>query len=259
MKNNPKAAIINDNEFIVIAGPCAVETREQINESARFLHGLGIKYFRAGAFKPRTKADVFQGAGKEGLVWLNEIKIKYGLKIVSEITSLANLPIVAEVADVIQIGAKSMYDKDLLIEASKYGKPILLKRHFAATVREYISMTDFITNNYPNVDLILCERGIRTFEDSTRFTIDFGGAAVIQRDIHYPLIIDPSHAMGLVYGIDKISLAAVSFGSKGIIIEVHPCPSEALCDRDQALSNEEFSILYQKIKSLVEFHGKKII
>jgi 3-deoxy-7-phosphoheptulonate synthase len=162
------------------------------------------------------------------------------------------------VADIIQIGAKEMYNISLLKAVGKTKKPVLVKRHFAATVEELLKMTDYIMLQ-GNDQVMLCERGIRTFETSSRFTLDLSGAAVIQHESRLPLIIDPSHAMGLSYGVPKLARAGAAFGVDGLIIEVHPNRSEALCDKDQAMSHEEFEILYNELKAIVELSGRKLI
>lgn len=256
--NLGKNIVLDGTKTLVMAGPCAAESRDQIIESAEFLSKLGIKVFRAGVFKPRTNPYSFQGSGLEGLEWLKEVKEKYGMLIISEVMDLYTFEHVSQVADIIQVGAKEMYNISLLKAVGSSGKPVLIKRHFAATVEELLKMTDYAMLQGNN-QIMLCERGIRTFETSSRFTLDLSGAAVIQEISRLPLIIDPSHSMGLSFGVPKLARAAAAFGVDGLIIEVHPNRSEALCDKDQAMSHEEFEILYKELKRIVPQIGRELI
>lgn len=241
----------------IMAGPCAVESRDQIMYTAEKLADMGIKIFRAGSFKPRTNPYAYQGAGEEGLKWLEDVKKTYGMKIITETSDYSNFHIVEPVTDIIQIGAKAMYDHSLLRAAGQSTKPILLKRHFGATVDELFKMADFalIEGNH---QIMFCERGIRTFETASRFTLDLCGAAVIKKETKAPLVLDPSHSMGFSFGVPDITKACVAFGCEGILIEVHHDPDCAMCDKDQALSLEQFKKLYDKIKQIGEVIGKVV-
>ncbi len=249
---------INSHNCVTIAGPCAVESRDQIMRSADFMAEMGIKIFRAGAFKPRTDPYKFQGSGSKGLQWLDEVRSQYGLKIISEVTDYTNFKEVSEVVDILQIGAKAMYNHALLKESGKSAKPVLLKRFFAATVDELLKMADYILLN-GNENLMLCERGIRTFETSTRFTLDLCGAVVIKERSRLPLFLDPSHAMGKSFGVPPLAMACAAMGCEGLMIEVHPEPGEARCDQDQALSHSEFKELYPKLKRICNEIGRELV
>ncbi len=264
-----KSAEINKSIFIegdkffspsvcrIMAGPCAVESREQILYTAEKLADMGIKIFRAGAFKPRTNPYAFQGKWEEGLEWLKEVKSTYGMKIITETSDYSNFYKVEAVTDIIQIGAKAMYDHSLLEAAGKSSKPILLKRHFGATIDELFKMADFALLK-GNRQIMFCERGIRTFETSSRFTLDLCGAAVIKNETKAPLILDPSHSIGYSFGVPDIAKACVAFGCEGILIEVHHNPEEALCDKDQALDLQQFKDLYSIMKELGNVIGKVV-
>lgn len=241
----------------VIAGPCAVESRDQIMYTAEKLADMGVRIFRAGSFKPRTNPYAYQGAEEQGLKWLEEVRECFGVKIITETSDFSNFAFVEEVADIIQIGAKAMYDHALLKAAGRSKKPVLLKRHYAATVDELFKMADFSLLEGNN-QLIFCERGIRTFEPSTRFTLDLCGAAVIKKETQVPLVLDPSHAIGYSYGVADIARACVAFGCEGIMIEVHHNPQEALCDKDQAIDLQEFRALYDSLKIVGEAIGKRV-
>ena len=192
--------LFNPHTCRIMAGPCAVESRDQILYTAEKLSEMGIRIFRAGAFKPRTNPYAFQGAHEQGLKWLEEVKNTFGMKIITETSDSTNFSAVEQVTDIIQIGAKAMYDHALLRAAGKSSKPVLLKRHFSATVDELFKMADYVLVE-GNRNLMLCERGIRTFETSSRFTLDLCGAAVIKNESQAPLILDPSHSMGHSFGL----------------------------------------------------------
>ncbi|MDR2406997.1 MAG: 3-deoxy-7-phosphoheptulonate synthase [Bacteroidales bacterium] len=249
---------INGKNFIMMAGPCAAENRDQVMRTADGLAELGIKVFRAGCFKPRTDPYAFQGSGEEGLKWLVEVREQYGMKIISEVSNFTNFDTVKDYVDIIQIGAKSMYDHSLLIGSGKSGKPILIKRAFGATIDEYLRMTEYVLAN-GNRSVLLCERGIRTFETASRFTLDLCGAAVLQERVNLPLILDPSHAVGINTLVPKLAMACAAFDCDGLIIEVHCNPEQALCDKNQALSIEQYKMLYSKIKEIAVMNGRCII
>lgn len=242
---------MKNKELLIIAGPCAVESREQILRIAEKLKKLGIEYLRAGAFKPRTNPDSFQGLGEEGIIYLLEAKRKTGLKIVTEIMSIEQLNKYGEYIDIIQIGARNMYNYELLKALGKINKPILLKRGLSATYQEWISASEYIKREGNN-QVIMCERGIRSFDNHTRNVLDIQAIPYIKYHTNMPIIIDPSHASGHRYMIESDSLAAISAGADGLIIEVHDRPEEALSDKEQAINIDELRIILNKINKIKE-------
>ncbi|MDR1643244.1 MAG: 3-deoxy-7-phosphoheptulonate synthase [Clostridiales bacterium] len=249
---------VSPKTFVMMAGPCAAESRDQVMRTADALAEIGISVFRAGCFKPRTDPYAWQGSGASGLKWLEEVREQYGMNIISEVSNYTNFHLVESAADIIQIGAKAMYDHSLLIGSGKSSKPVLVKRGFGATVKEYLRMVEYILSS-GNEKVMLCERGIRTFETSTRFTYDLCGAAVMQETTRLPLILDPSHAAGDSRLVGKLALASAGFGCDGLIIEVHCSPEEALCDKAQALSPKEYKELYKRVKDIVALGGRKMV
>lgn len=250
--------VINKSTFLMIAGPCSAENRDQVMRTAEALAELGVHIFRAGCFKPRTDPYAWQGSGEEGLKWLAEVREQFGMKIITEVSNYTNFHIVEQYTDIIQIGAKALYDHSLLCNSGKSTKPVLVKRGFGTTVDEYLRMIEYILAN-GNHNVILCERGIRTFETSTRFTYDLCGAAVMQEKTRLPLMLDPSHAAGDIRYVTKLALASAAFDCEGLLVEVHINPIEALCDKAQAMSVDEFKCLYAKVKQLAEYNGRRII
>jgi 3-deoxy-7-phosphoheptulonate synthase len=248
----------DEKNTMIIAGPCAVESEEQIVESAKFIKSLGLHTFRAGLYKPRTSPYTFQGLGDAGLDLLLSIKKEFGLSIVSEARDITNFEKIANVADIIQIGAKAMYDQSLLKACGQIDKPILLKRHFAATIEEFVKAAEFILSA-GNEKLILCERGIRTFETKTRFTLDITSVAYLKKYINLPVIVDPSHAMGYAYGVPSLAKASLAMGIDGIMLEVHPHPQLALSDAKQQINHNEFSELFNTLNKIAISINKKII
>lgn len=243
---------------LMIAGPCAVESRDQIGLAATFLKNLGVKVLRAGCFKPRTSPYTFQGLGEEGLKLLAEVREKTGLKIITEVKDHTHFDLVADYTDVIQIGAKAMYDTSILRSCGQSKKPVLLKRGFGSTLQELVQSAEFILSaGNPNV--ILCERGIRTFETKTRFTLDLCGVAYLKQHINLPVVVDPSHAMGYRYGVADLTRAAVAMGVDGLIIETHPNPQNAKSDAAQQLSFSDFETLYYSLEPVAKAVGKKLI
>jgi 3-deoxy-7-phosphoheptulonate synthase len=235
--------------FTLIAGPCAVETREQTVATARRVAAAGASMLRGGAYKPRTSPHSFQGLGRDGLDILADAREQTGLPIVTELTDVRELDAVLEVADVIQIGARNMQNAALLTEVGRSGRPALLKRAPAATVDDLLAAADYILAE-GNDGLILCERGIRTFERSTRFTLDVSAIPVLKERTSLPVIVDPSHAAGRRELVRPLSLAAVAAGADGLIVEVHPNPAEALCDGPQALTTAEFPAYAREVNAL---------
>ncbi len=246
------------NNMSVIAGPCSIESWEQIEQTAEMLVGLGIKTLRAGCYKPRTSPYSFQGLGLEGLKMLAEVRKKYGLNIISEVKDSTHVADVIEYADIIQIGAKAMYDQGILKSCGDARKPVLLKRGFGSTLQEFVQAAEFILSR-GNEQVILCERGIRTFETKTRFTFDLCGAAYLKYHTNLPVILDPSHAMGYAYGVPDLAKASTAFGCDGLLIEVHPNPKVAKSDASQQLDHPTFSKLHGELKTIATAVGKNII
>ncbi|MEI2712759.1 MAG: 3-deoxy-7-phosphoheptulonate synthase [Nocardioides sp.] len=225
---------IGPDTFTFIAGPCAVETPEQTLEAARMAQGAGATIIRGGAYKPRTSPYAFQGLGVRGLEILADVREATGLPVVTEVVDARDVPIVAEYADMLQIGTRNMANFGLLQAAGEAGKPVLLKRGMTATIEEWLMAAEYIAQR-GNLDVVLCERGIRTFEPSTRNTLDISAVPVIQASSHLPVIVDPSHAAGRKDLVVPLSRAAIAVGADGVIVDVHPEPEVALCDGPQAL------------------------
>jgi 3-deoxy-7-phosphoheptulonate synthase len=260
----PQNTIVNINgiavggpEFIVMAGPCAVENRDQVLTAARAVKKAGASILRGGAFKPRTSPYSFQGLGEEGLKILLAAKRETGLPVVTEVISPELVPLVSEYADVLQIGARNMQNYALLEAVGKTRKPVLLKRGMMSTVEELLMAAEYVLSN-GNQQVILCERGIRTFENSTRNTLDISAVPVIKRNSHLPIIVDPSHAAGHTEFVSALALAAVAAGADGLIVEVHPCPETAWCDGVQSLSIETFNEMMVGIRAIAAAVGRPL-
>ena len=249
---------IGNGYFTIIAGPCSIEGREMILETADFLSSLGVKILRGGAFKPRTSPYSFQGLGVKGLEYMREAADKYGMKIVSEALGQDTLDVVEEYVDMVQIGARNSQNFNLLKEVGEREKPILLKRGFMNTVEELLQSAEYIALQ-GNMNIVLCERGIRTFETSTRNTLDISAVPVIKSQSHLPVIVDPSHASGRRDLIIPLSKAAMAVGANGIMVEVHPRPEKALSDGKQSLNFKEFEELMKTVKSLAEVMGVNLV
>jgi 3-deoxy-7-phosphoheptulonate synthase len=234
--------------FTVIAGPCAVESRERTLETARIVRDAGASMFRGGAYKPRTSPYSFQGLGPDGLRFLADAKAETGLPIVTELVDPRHLEQVAEVADVLQIGARNMQNYSLLTEAGRSGCPVLLKRGPASTLDELLLAAEYVLKE-GNDAVILCERGIRTFESTYRFTLDLAAVPVLKELTHLPVIVDPSHASGRRSLVEPLSRAAAAVGADGVIVEVHPCPDEAACDGPQALLAEDLASYVVRVRA----------
>lgn len=242
--------IIFGKDFIVIAGPCSIESYDQTLSIAKEVKKAGAHILRGGAFKPRTSPNSFQGLGEEGLKILNEIGKKLNMPVITEIPSESYIPLFEKYVDIIQVGARNMDNYYLLKQLGKSNKPILLKRGFAATIDEFVNAAKYITlNGNPNV--ILCERGIRTFETKTRNTLDISAVLALEKLTDLPVIIDPSHAAGTWEMVEKLSLASVMVGSNGLMIEVHNEPEKALSDGAQSLKPKKFNTLMKKINYLL--------
>jgi len=242
-------AAFGDGSLAMIAGPCAVENREQVFESAKAVAASGAKFFRGGAFKPRTSPYAFQGMGEDGLKILSDVREEFGLNIVTEAMDEQGVDLVAKYGDCIQIGARNMQNFSLLRYAGKTKKPILLKRGLSSTLDEFLLAAEYIMAE-GNYDVILCERGIRTFADHARNTMDISIIPAVQRLSHLPIIADPSHGTGHNYMVAPMALASVAAGADGLIIEVHPKPEEALCDGAQALTPVQYMELFEQVKKI---------
>lgn len=246
------------NNCIAITGPCSVESEEQIDAAAKLCVELGVKVLRAGAYKPRTSPYTFQGLGLEGLKLLAKMRDKYGLQIITEVRDSTHADDVIEYADIIQIGAKSMYDHGILRKCGASQKPVLLKRGFGTTLQEFVQAAEFILSG-GNPNVILCERGIRTFETKTRFTLDLCGVAWLKEYTNLPVILDPSHAIGYAYGVADLSRACVAMGIDGLLIESHPNPKVAKSDADQQLNFDEFRTLHGSLQKVASAVGYTIV
>jgi len=248
---------IGGKEIVIMAGPCAVESRDGLLKIANFVKKNGAKVLRGGAFKPRTSPYSFQGLGIEALEYLKEAKKKTGLKIITEAMDTRHLEVVAEYTDIIQIGARNMQNFSLLNEVGKIKKPVLLKRGISATIKEFLMASEYIMKER-NYNVILCERGIRTFETETRFSLDLNAIPVIKKLSHLPIIIDPSHGTGNREYVVKMSLAAIACGADGLLIEVHDEPSKALSDGPQSITFPQFKDLMEKLKKIASAVGRKL-
>ena len=252
-----KGRQIGDSAFGLIAGPCSVEYREQTLETARAVAAAGATMLRGGAFKPRTSPYTFQGLGDEALVILREAREETGLPVVTELMDPRHVEAVLEVADVIQIGARNMQNFMLLAEVGRADKPILIKRGPSASVEELLMAAEYVARE-GNERIILCERGIKTFEQTTRYTLDLGSVAVLKRETHLPVIVDPSHAAGRRDLVLPLARAAAAVGADGIIVESHPSPEEALCDGPQQIPTAEFGEFAREVREVAELLGKRI-
>ena len=249
---------VGGENFAMIAGPCTVESRDQVLDTARIVRDAGGTLFRGGAYKPRTSPYAFQGLGPEGLELLAEAKAETGLPIVTELVDVRDLDAVLEVADVIQIGARNMQNYTLLSEVGRSGRPALLKRGLSAPLDELLMAAEYILKE-GNPSVMLCERGIRTFEtDHRRTTLDLMAVPILKELSHLPVIVDPSHAAGRREHVLPLSLAAAAAGADGIIVETHPSPEEALCDGPQALRADAFAEYAQAVGRAAALAGKSL-
>jgi 3-deoxy-7-phosphoheptulonate synthase len=248
---------IGGGHFALVAGPCTVENREQTLETARAVAAAGATMLRGGSFKARSSPYAFQGMGLEALEILKEASEETGLPVVTELLDPRHVGAVAELADVIQIGARNMQNFPLLAEVGKVQRPVLLKRSPSASVEELLLAAEYVAKE-GNERILLCERGIKTFEHSTRYTLDLGSVAVLKEETHLPVIVDPSHAAGRRDLILPLSRAAAAVGADGIMVEVHPRPEEALCDGPQQVPASEFGVLASEVAEIVALLGKTI-
>jgi 3-deoxy-7-phosphoheptulonate synthase len=243
---------------IVIAGPCSVESETQIQQSSALLNELNLTTLRGGCYKPRTSPYSFQGLGLEGLKLLKQMNQEHGLTVITEVRDATHIQEVIEYSDVIQVGAKAMYDQGILRACAKTQKPVLIKRGFGTTLQEFVQCAEFVLSGGNN-NVILCERGIRTFETKTRFTLDLCGVAYLKEYTNLPVVLDPSHAMGHAYGVPDLTRACVAMGIDGLLIEVHPDPSMAKSDASQQLNHEEFKSLLKTLHPVANSVGRKIV
>jgi 3-deoxy-7-phosphoheptulonate synthase len=232
--------VVGDGNFVVVGGPCSVESREQLLATAEAVAASGARMLRGGAFKPRTSPYSFQGLGWEGVALLGEVRRATGLPTVSEVMSVDQVERMAAGVDVLQIGARNMQNFDLLKAVGKTDRPVLLKRGFAATIDELLASAEYVLSE-GNPNVILCERGIRTFETSTRNTLDLSAIPVLRERTHLPVMVDPSHGVGVRRWVAPLCRAAKAVGAHGLLLEVHPNPREAWCDADQALTFDDFA------------------
>ncbi|EGO62379.1 3-deoxy-7-phosphoheptulonate synthase, partial [Acetonema longum DSM 6540] len=251
------SAAVGGKQLTVIAGPCSVESEEQIVGIARQVKAAGATMLRGGAFKPRTSPYSFQGMGADGLALLKIARQETGLPIVSELMSVHLLDRFVDSVDVIQIGARNMQNFDLLKEVGRTTKPVLLKRGLSATIEEWLMSAEYILAE-GNQDVILCERGIRTFETYTRNTLDISAVLALKRLSHLPVIVDPSHAAGMWWMVESLSKAAVAVGADGVMIEVHNDPANAKCDGAQSIKPERFASLMQSLRELARLEERII-
>ncbi|TSA22036.1 3-deoxy-7-phosphoheptulonate synthase [bacterium] len=256
-KSGGEPTIIGNKHFVVMAGPCSVESREQIILSAEVVKAAGAKVLRGGAFKPRTSPYSFQGLEEEGLKFLKEAGDKAGLHVITEVITPGDVPLVADYADILQIGARNMQNFALLKEVGKIRKPVLLKRGMSSTLKELLMSAEYILSQ-GNYEVILCERGIRTFEDYTRNTCDLSAVPALKEMSHLPVIVDPSHGTGVRSLVTPLAKAAVAVGADGLIVEVHPNPEEAFSDGAQSLLPIQFQEMMDWVRKLVELEGKHL-
>lgn len=249
---------IDEAHTLLVAGPCSVESEVQLDQVAAYLQGLGVRVLRAGGYKPRTSPYSFQGLGAEALRLLSAVREKYGLRIITEARDATHIEAIIEQSDIVQIGAKAMYDHGILRACAQSSRPVLLKRGFGATLQELLQASEFILCE-GNMQVMLCERGIRTFEQKTRFTLDLCGVAYLRSHSNLPIFVDPSHAMGHAYGVPDLSRAAAAMGVEGLLIEVHPAPQKALSDAAQQLDFAAFSALHATLPAVTAAVGRKLL
>jgi 3-deoxy-7-phosphoheptulonate synthase len=248
---------IGGERIVVIAGPCAVESEKQLMQAAEGVQKAGAAVLRGGAFKPRTSPFSFQGLQKKGLELLAAVRERFGMPVVTEVVNPQDVKLVSTYADILQIGSRNMQNFALLTGAGKSGRPVVLKRGFSCTITEWLTAADYLLAEGKN-KVVLCERGIRTFEDSIRFSLDISAIPVIKRNSHLPVIVDPSHAAGHYSLVPAIAKAAVASGADGLLIEVHPNPKEALVDGLQSLSLSDFSRLMEELRTIARALGRYI-
>ena len=250
-------ATIGGRQLAVIAGPCSVEGREMLHRTAHDVQAAGATLLRGGAFKPRSSPYAFQGLGAEALEILGEVRAATGLPVVTEVMDTRQVELVAAHADVLQIGARNMQNFSLLAQVGRVQRPVLLKRGLSATIKELLMAAEYVMAE-GNRDVVLCERGIRTYETATRNTLDVAAIPVLKAETHLPVIVDPSHAGGRASLVAPLAFAAVAAGADGLIVEVHPCPEEALSDGDQSLTPDAFAALMRQLRPFAEAAGRTL-
>jgi 3-deoxy-7-phosphoheptulonate synthase len=253
-----KEIVFGDGRVAVIAGPCAIESRELMLETSRAVKAAGACFMRGGIYKMRTQAESFQGLGANGFSFVNEVKRETGLPFVSEITDPRQISDFINTVDMFQVGSRNMYNYELLKELGQLRKPVMLKRAFAATVDEWLKAADYLVKG-GNDNVILCERGIRTFETTTRNTLDLNSVAYLKAHSSFTVIVDPSHGTGRPELIGPMALAAVAAGADGLMIETHPRPRESLSDAHQALSLAQFSEIIENVRKVAAALGREMV
>jgi 3-deoxy-7-phosphoheptulonate synthase len=248
---------IGGREAVVMAGPCAVEGRDQLMDIARRVKKSGARILRGGAYKPRTSPYSFQGLGEEALKFLSEAREETGLLVITEVTDPRNVELVGQYADILQVGARNMQNFVLLTEVGRSGHPVMLKRGPSSTITDLLLAAEYVIIE-GNRDIILCERGITTFENYTRNTLDLSAVPAIKHVSHLPVVVDPSHATGKSHLVEPMCLAAIASGADGVMVEVHPDPDQALCDGPQSLTLDGFDRMMDKIKAIAPIVGRKI-
>jgi 3-deoxy-7-phosphoheptulonate synthase len=248
---------IGGDHFAIIAGPCAVESREQLLETAGLVGRAGAALLRGGAYKPRTSPYAFQGLGREGLRLLAEAKAQTGLPVVTEVLDARDVEHVLEVADVLQIGARNMHNYPLLSEAGRTRRPVLVKRGLSSTLDELLMAVEYVLRE-GNEQVVLCERGIRTFETAYRFTLDLAAVPALKERTELPVIVDPSHAAGRREIVEPLSVAAAAIGADGLMVEVHPRPEQAICDGPQSLRAADFAAYVERVEAAAQLAGKHL-
>ncbi|WP_101877950.1 3-deoxy-7-phosphoheptulonate synthase [Lachnoclostridium edouardi] len=250
------SAVIGPDTLTIMAGPCAIESQQQLIDTAFAVKKAGATILRGGAYKPRTSPYSFQGLEEEGLKYMMEARQATGLSVVCEVTSLKAIEKAVKYVDMLQIGARNMQNFDLLKEAGKSGLPVLLKRGLAATIDEWLNAAEYIISE-GNENIVLCERGIRTYETATRNTLDLSAVPVIRKKSHLPIIVDPSHATGVRDYVEPLAKASIAAGADGLMIEVHPCPECALSDGPQSLTFDGFEALADQLRPYAQLEGRK--
>ena len=248
---------IGGNHMVVMAGPCAVESHEQLLQSAFIVKEAGAQFLRGGAYKPRTSPYAFQGLEEKGLKMLADAREKTGLKIVTEVVDVESVPVVGAYADMLQIGSRNMQNFQLLKTVGRTNKPVLLKRGLSATINEWLNAAEYIMSE-GNYNVVLCERGIRTYEEYTRNTLDLSAVAAVKNISHLPIIVDPSHGTGRWKLVGPMARAGIAAGADGLMIEVHPNPAEALSDGKQSLTPENFAVTMREVASIARLMGKEM-
>ena len=251
----PKGSKLGGEDVLLMAGPCAVESREQLQAAAEAVHGAGVRVLRGGAFKPRTSPYSFQGHGEKGLVMLREVADELGMAVITEVVTPEDVAMVAEHAEVLQIGARNMQNYRLLAATGSAGRPVVLKRGLGSTIEELLQAAEYILA-HGNPDVAVCERGIRTFETATRFTLDINAVPVLKQLTSLPVVVDPSHATGHADLVGAVARAAVAAGADALLIEVHPNPAEALSDGAQSLSPAAFGRLASEMAGIARAIGR---